>query len=63
MTIRMSGEERFTTMPSRLTASGSWASAWLTRFCVLTCMMSTSVPTSKYTLSVILPSLALNDCM
>jgi hypothetical protein len=49
--------------PSCLTAAGNCAWAWPTRFCVFTCMMSTSVPTSKRTFSVILPSLALKDCM
>jgi hypothetical protein len=33
--------------PSRFTASGSWAVASETRFWVLTCIMSTFVPTSK----------------
>ena len=59
MASRMSGLDRLVMTPSRFTASGNWASAWPTRFWVFTCMMSTSVPTSKVTLSVILPSLAL----
>jgi len=42
----------FTVRPWRLTSSGSWAVAWLTRFWTLTVLMSGSVPSAKDTLSV-----------
>jgi len=49
--------------PSRLTSSGSLAVAAATRFWVKTVFMSGSVPTSKETWMVMVPSLALMDFM
>ena len=45
-----------TVTPCFLTSSGSVGSASLTRFCTSTFAMSTSVPTSKVTSILLLPS-------
>ncbi len=50
-------------MPLWFTSAGRKGWAWATRFWVLTWSWLTSVPTSKVTSSLMVPSLALVDCM
>ena len=52
-----------TVRPNWLTSAGKFGCACETRFCVLTWSMLMSVSTSNVTFSVIVPSLALVDCM
>ena len=52
-----------TLTPCFLTSSGSVGSASLTRFCTSTLAMSMSVPTSKVTWIVLLPSEELFEVM
>src|SRR5215469_17577627 len=52
-----------TEMPRRLTSSGRIGSARFSRFCTSTCEMFRSVPGSKVTVSVYLPSLVHCDDM
>ena len=49
--------------PNWLTSGGRLGCAWAIRFCTLTWSMFGTVSTSNVTVSVIVPSLALVDCM
>jgi len=49
--------------PKALTSAGRLGTAWETRFWALIWSALRSVPTSKVTRRVIVPSLALTDCM
>ena len=61
--MRMLGMDFSVVTPRRFTSSGNLAVAAATRFWVNTVFMSGSVPTSKETWMVIVPSLALMDFM
>ena len=63
MIISGKDSDFFTETPTFFTCCGKEGMASDTRFCVSTFALSRSVPTSKLTFSVKLPSLALVDFM